>query len=55
MIGRNSFATNFMWALDFVILVAIVSGAIYYTGLLGDNQRKKIDIQFRNQLVASNR
>ena len=42
----NSTGSNFIWAVALIIIVAIIAGALYYSGFLSGNTNKKekIDI-----------
>ena len=44
---REGFASNFIWALAFVIVVAMIMGALYYSGFLGGTKKEKIDINIK--------
>lgn len=35
MAEENSTGSNMIWALAFIIVVAIIAGALYYSGFLG--------------------
>ncbi len=40
----NSTGNNLIWAITFLIVVAIIAGALYYSGFLGGTKKEKIDI-----------
>jgi hypothetical protein len=40
----NSTASNMIWALAMIIIVAIIAGALYYGGFLSGKTRQKIDV-----------
>jgi len=42
--GAAGVASNFIWALAFVVIVAMVVGAFYYGGFLSGKTKKEIDI-----------
>ncbi len=45
---REGTGVNLIWAITFLIAVALIAGAIYYTGLLGvGNQDKDIDVDVK--------
>ena len=46
MAEENSTGNNFIWAITLLIIVAIIVGALYYSGFLGGTKRstEKIDI-----------
>ena len=47
MAEREGFASNFIWALAFIIIVAMIMGALYYSGFLGGTKKEKIDINIK--------
>ncbi len=42
--GGAGVASNFIWALALIIIVALVVGAFYYGGFLSGKQKKDIDV-----------
>jgi hypothetical protein len=38
-------ASNFIWALAMIIIVAILAGVLYYGGLLGGTKKHDVDIK----------
>ncbi|HEX8736841.1 MAG TPA: hypothetical protein VF721_16025 [Pyrinomonadaceae bacterium] len=40
----NGTGSNVIWALAAIIIVAIIAGALYYSGFLGGTKKEKIDI-----------
>jgi hypothetical protein len=44
MSDDNSTGSNFIWAVALIIIVAIIAGALYYSGFLGGTKKEKIDI-----------
>ena len=36
--------SNAIWAIAFIIIVAIIMGALYYGGILSGKQKKEIDV-----------
>jgi hypothetical protein len=44
MSEENSTGSNFIWAVTLIIIVAIIAGALYYSGFLGGTKKEKIDI-----------
>lgn len=45
--AREGFASNFIWALAFIIVVGMIVGALYYSGFLRrvtQPQEHKIDV-----------
>lgn len=47
MAEREGFASNFVWALAFVVVVAMIMGGLYYSGFLGGTKKQKIDIEIK--------
>lgn len=41
----NSTASNMIWAIAMIIIVAIIAGALYYGGFLSGKSRQKIDVE----------
>lgn len=44
MAEENSAGNNFIWAITLIIIVAIIAGVVYYSGLLGGPKKEKMDI-----------
>jgi len=45
IVERESTASNFIWALTMIIIVAIIMGALYYGGVFKSlTKDKKIDV-----------
>lgn len=44
MAEENSTGNNLVWAIAMIIIVAIIAGALYYSGFLGGTKKEKIDI-----------
>jgi hypothetical protein len=44
MSEENNTGNNLIWAITTLIIVAIIAGALYYSGFLGGTKREKIDI-----------
>jgi hypothetical protein len=44
MSEENSTGSNAVWAIALVIIVAIVAGLVYYSGMLRPSQKKEVDI-----------
>ncbi len=41
---ENETASNAVWAMSMIIIVALIVGVIYYSGVLKQSQKKEIDI-----------
>ncbi len=44
MTEGNGTGSNLIWAITTIIVVAIIAGALYYSGFLGGTKKEKIDI-----------
>jgi len=55
MSEENSMGSNFIWAVTLIIIVAIIAGALYYSGFLGGTRKEKIDINVTAPAAPSNR
>lgn len=45
MSEENSTGNNLIWAVTLIIVVAVIAGALYYSGFLGGTKREKIDVE----------
>ncbi len=47
MSEENSTGNNLIWAVTLIIIVALIAGALYYSGFLGGTKRQnqKIDVE----------
>ena len=47
MSEENSTGNNLIWAVTLIIVVALIAGALYYSGFLGGTKRatQKIDVE----------
>lgn len=44
MEGENSTGNNLIWAITTLIIVAVIAGALYYSGFLSGNRKETKDI-----------
>jgi hypothetical protein len=44
MSDESNTGSNLIWAITVLIVVAIIAGALYYSGFLGGTKKEKIDI-----------
>ena len=44
MAEGNNTAGSFIWAIALIIIVALIAGAVYYSGLLGGTKKHEVDI-----------
>lgn len=49
MSEENGTGSNLIWAVAMIIIVAIIAGAVYYSGMLSGNrnQDKNIDVDIK--------
>lgn len=45
MADENSTGNNLIWAITLIIVVAVIAGALYYSGFLGGTKKEKIDVE----------
>ncbi len=45
MTEENSTGSNVIWALTTLIIVAMIVGALYYSGFLGGTKKHEIDVE----------
>ncbi len=55
MAEDNSTGSNFIWAVTLIIIVAIIAGALYYSGFLGGTKKEQIDINISAPSAPSGR
>lgn len=53
MSEEDNTGNNLIWAITTIIIVAIIAGALYYSGFLGGTKKEKIDINVKTP-AASN-
>ncbi|MGB7068293.1 MAG: hypothetical protein WBD22_02250 [Pyrinomonadaceae bacterium] len=49
MSGENSTGNNLIWAITLIIIVAVIAGALYYSGFLSGNRKetKEIEVEIK--------
>ena len=47
MAEENSGSSNFIWAIAMIIIVAILAGLVYYSGMLGGTKKHEVDIDIK--------
>lgn len=55
MAEENSTGSNLIWAIAMIIIVAIIAGALYYSGFLGGTKKERIDINVSAPAAPSSR
>ncbi len=55
MSEENSTGNNLIWAIAMIIIVAIIAGAIYYSGFLGGTKKQEIDVEVKVPGVSNSR
>lgn len=51
---ENTAGNNLIWAITLIIIVAIIAGALYYSGFLGGTKKEQIDINIDTPATKSN-
>lgn len=47
MSEENSTGSNLIWAVTLIIIVAIIAGAVYYSGFLTGNKKQEVDVEIK--------
>jgi hypothetical protein len=47
MSEENSTGNNMIWAITMIIIVAMLAGAVYYSGILGGKSKQEIDVDVK--------
>lgn len=55
MEGENSTGNNLIWAVTVLIIVAIIAGALYYSGFLSGNRKETKDIDIEIKAPSASR
>lgn len=45
MSEENTTGSNLVWALTTIIIVAMIVGALYYSGFLSGNKKQEVDVE----------
>jgi hypothetical protein len=45
MAEENGTGSNVVWAIAMIIIVAMIVGALYYSGFLGGTKKQQIDVE----------
>jgi hypothetical protein len=45
MSEENGTGNNLIWAVTLIIVVALIAGALYYSGFLGGTKKQQIDVE----------
>lgn len=45
MSEENGTGSNLIWALTTIIVVAMIVGALYYSGFLGGSKKHEVDVE----------
>jgi hypothetical protein len=54
MADENGTGSNMIWAVAMIIIVAIIAGAVYYSGMLSGNPKQQ-DIDVDIKVPSANR
>lgn len=55
MSEENSTGSNMIWAIAMIIIVAIIAGAVYYSGIMTGNRKQDIDVDIKVPAAPQNR
>lgn len=47
MSEENSTGSNLIWAVTLIIIVAMLAGAVYYSGILTGKSKQEIDVDIK--------
>lgn len=53
MAEENGTGSNLIWAITTIIIVAIIAGALYYSGFLGGTKKEQIDIEVKTPVTTN--
>lgn len=53
MEGENSTGNNLIWAITTLIIVAIIAGALYYSGFLSGNRKETKEVNVEIKVPAA--
>ena len=52
MSEESSGSSNFIWAIAMIIIVAILAGMVYYSGILGGTKKHEVDIDIKSPATS---
>lgn len=52
---ENSTGNNLIWAITLIIIVAVIAGAIYYSGVLNRTKKTEVDVEIKAPAVSNSR
>lgn len=55
MSEENGTGSNLIWAVTLIIIVAIIAGALYYSGFLSGNRKQDIDVEIKVPAASNSR
>ena len=55
MAEEDGVGNNLIWAITTIIIVAIIAGALYYSGFLGGTKKQNVDVEVKVPGAASTR
>lgn len=53
MSEENSTGSNLIWAVTLIIIVAIMAGALYYSGFMSGNKKQEVDVDIKVPAAAN--
>jgi hypothetical protein len=51
--AEENTGSNLIWAVAMIIIVAIIAGAVYYSGLLSGNKKQEVDVEIKAPAVST--
>jgi hypothetical protein len=51
--AEENTGSNLIWAVAMIIIVAIIAGAVYYSGLLSGNKKREVDVEIKAPAVST--
>jgi hypothetical protein len=55
MSEEDNVGNNLIWAITAIVIVAILAGALYYSGFLSGNRKQNIDVEIKTPPVSNSR
>jgi flagellar basal body-associated protein FliL len=55
MSEENNTGNNLIWAITLLIVVAIIAGALYYSGFLSPQKEKDVNIEIKVPATSNSR
>jgi hypothetical protein len=55
MAEDNSTGSNAIWAVAMIIIVAMIAGAVYYSGMLSGTKKHDVDVEVKVPTASQSR